>query len=164
MFKIAKSHYSELETLKSWFPDKKSSYQWSGPGLRYPFTSKTFLEDIYWEKIPSYSLLSQKSELAGFGQYFEKCGRCHLARLAISPNMRGRGAGKQFISELMKIGLADLETEECSLFVLNSNSNALKCYRSLGFIKSEYPPDQAVFHNIDFMVKSISDASKNVNP
>lgn len=143
---------AELETLKIWFTDQSACYRWGGPRVRFPFTNKTFLEDIQWRRMPAYSLLSDAGELMGFGQYYEKSGRCHLARLAVSPSQRGLGIGQRFIAELMNIGMAEFETEECSLFVLDYNSSALQCYLSLGFRKSEYPPNEEIFANVDFMV------------
>jgi ribosomal protein S18 acetylase RimI-like enzyme len=53
----------------------------------------------------------------------------------------------------MSIGMADLEATECSLFVLNYNDRALRCYRSLGFEKVPYPPGHEIYSDIDFMVR-----------
>ena len=149
---IEKTKYSEIEILKSWFADKESSYYWCGPGLRYPFTHSTFLEDIHWEKMATYSLLSEGGQFIGFGQYYEKAGRCHLARLVVSPHLRTKGVGRQFILQLMSIGMADLNVTECSLFVVDHNQKALGCYRSLGFKKEQYPPDRDLIEDIEFMV------------
>jgi len=151
--KIEKTAYAEIEILKTWFPDKESSYFWCGPGLRFPFTHDSFLEDIHWQKMPSYSLLDDTGRLAGFGQYYEKLGRCHLARLVISPALRGRGHGYGFISALMSIGMQELGAQECSLFVVNFNEKALRCYSALGFIKEPYPPGQQFYADIDFMLR-----------
>lgn len=149
---ILESKLSEIETLKQWFPNKESCYFWSGPGLKYPFSHESFLEDIRWEQIPSYSLLDKDGTLIGFGQYYEKANRCHLARLAISPIMRSRKIGKPFISQLMNIGMKNLGTNECSLFVIKHNERALNCYQSLGFINVSYPPNHEKLHDIDFMI------------
>lgn len=144
--------YSDIETLKSWFPDKESSHFWCGPGFRFPFTHESFLEDIQWEKMPTYSLLSEEQKLIGFGQYYEKMGRCHLARLVASPLHRSKGMGQKFIFQLMRIGMSDLNAGECSLFVVNFNKKALNCYKSLAFRKKKYPPDHKYYDDIDFMV------------
>ena len=149
---IVKTRYCEIEILKTWLPDKDSSYFWCGPGLRFPFTHASFLEDIHWEKMPSYSLLNNTGELVGFGQCYEKNGRCHLARLIISPDLRGKGHGQWFIANLMSIGAKELDTDEFSLFVVNYNQSALRCYEALGFKREEYPPDHKLFDNINFMV------------
>lgn len=55
----------------SWFPDRKFSYLWCGPGLRFPFTRETFLEDAHWGSMPTYSLLDEGHTLIGFGQYYD---------------------------------------------------------------------------------------------
>lgn len=149
---ILKTEYSEIETLKSWFPDKESSYYWCGPGLQFPFSHESFLEAIHWKKMPTYSLRNDEGQLIAFGQYYEKVNRCHLARLVVSPSHRSRGIGQYFISRLMKIGMNNLGANECSLFVVNYNKKAIKCYRSLGFENQEYPPNQEYFDDIDFMV------------
>lgn len=149
---IIETEYSEIETLKSWVSDKKSSYYWCGPGLRFPFSHESFLEDIHWGKMPSYSLRSEEGQFIGFGQYYEKEQRCHLARLVVSPSQRSLGVGYKFISRLMSVGMKHLRVNECSLFVVNSNEQALKCYKSLGFKKQQYPPTHEYFNDIDFMV------------
>lgn len=155
---IEKTRYAEIETLKKWFPDKESSYFWCGPGLRFPFTHDSFLEDIHWQKMPTYSLLDEAGRFVGFGQYYEKAGRCHLARLAISTEHRGRGHGYWFIPRLMSIGMKEPGANECSLFVVNYNENAVRCYTTLGFKKEIYPPEHKHFADIDFMV--FKDAKK----
>ena len=152
-FEIASTQLVHLHTLKSWFPDQKTAYDWCGPGLRYPFTHETFMEDIHWEGMPAYSLLNENKELIGFGQYYKKAGRCHLARLVVSPSYRSMGIGYKFINRLMEIGMEELKVCECSLFVIRSNTNALKCYRALQFEKAEYPPGHEQFNDIDFMVR-----------
>jgi len=141
-----------LKVLKTWFPDLKSAQEWGGPAIRYPFTDGAFLEDIHWQKMPAYSLLGEEKELTGFGQCYEKAGRCHLARLAIAPTHRSKGLGRQFIYELMKVGMLDLGVGECSLFVVSSNKKAVSCYTSLNFVPAPYPPGQQFMKEIDFMV------------
>jgi ribosomal protein S18 acetylase RimI-like enzyme len=149
---ITETESSEIEILKSWFPDKDSGFYWCGPGLRFPFTHESFLQDIRWTKMPSYSLRDDKGLFIGFGQYYEKQQRCHLARIVISPSERSLGLGQTFISRLMDIGMKDLGASECSLFVVSHNERALRCYKSLGFEKQEYPLNHEHFDNIDFMV------------
>jgi len=142
-----------LETLKTWFPDEESAREWGGPGIRYPFTGAAFLEDIRWQEMPACSLLGETNELTAFGQYYEKAARCHLARLVVAPSQRSRGLGYRFILELMKVGMSDLGVNECSLFVINSNTKAIRCYTSLNFEPAPYPPGEQHFGHINFMVR-----------
>jgi ribosomal protein S18 acetylase RimI-like enzyme len=150
---VVPSSLTHVAQLKRWFPDRESAYFWCGPGLRIPFTDQTFLEDIHWQRMPAYSLLDDQGNLSGFGQYYEKLERCHLARLVIAPASRSRGLGRQFIARLMSIGMADLGVGECSLFVVNYNLRALRCYAALGFEKAAYPPGHEVHDDIDFMIR-----------
>lgn len=150
--KIATTSAADIEILKSWFHDPAAGYLWGGPGLHYPITDESFLEDIHWGKMPSYSLQDEAGTFLGFGQYYEKAGRCHLARLVIAPGLRGKGHGQWFFEQIMNIGMKDLGVSACSLFVLRNNARALRCYTSLGFVPAPYPPEHKVFDDIDFMV------------
>ncbi|RRD00236.1 GNAT family N-acetyltransferase [Amphritea balenae] len=136
----------------SWFPDKESGYLWCGPGLRYPFTRATFLEDARWGEMPTYSLIDSDGELLAFGQYYEKSGRCHLARLAVSPLARGKGVGKVLISKLIQVGMHNLNVSESSLFVVKNNIPALRCYTTLGFEAANSPDNHNHYDDIQFMV------------
>ena len=108
---IFETVYYEIEILKSWFPDKESSHYWCGPALRFPFSHESFIEDIHWEKMATYSLRNYEGQFIGFGQYYEKLQRCHLARLVVSPSQRSMAVGHKLISWLMSIGVKDLGTE-----------------------------------------------------
>ncbi|MFT5221148.1 MAG: ribosomal protein S18 acetylase RimI-like enzyme [Planctomycetota bacterium] len=145
-----------LETLMSWFPDHNSGFLWCGPGFRFPFTRESFLQDMHWGQMPAYALLDESDGLLAFGQYYEKEGRCHLARLVVSPLNRSEGIGHEFILELMNLGRRELNVTECSLFVANANERALKCYISLGFEKAENPPGRKNYADIEFMVRKMA--------
>lgn len=149
---IVKTSIADIEVLKGWFPDKESSTLWCGPNIRFPFTHESFFEDIRWGRMPTYSLIGDKGIFIGFGQYYEKLQRCHLARLVISPSQRSRGFGRKFVAQLMNIGMSDLNTSESSLFVYRSNVSAINCYKSLGFKKQQNPNGYEQYENIDFMV------------
>lgn len=151
---IERASLEDIQLLKPWFATKQASYLWGGPGLRFPYTEKSFLEDIFWGKMPSYSCKDQHKNLIGFGQYYEKAKRCHLARLAINPSHRSRGLGREFIGKLMSIAMSNLGLDECSLFVVTANEKAVACYKSLGFRFHAYPQWQTYFEGIEFMVFS----------
>lgn len=149
---IVPAKLEHLDVLKSWFADKRSVRQWGGPLFRYPFTAATFLEDMRWQEMSAYSLLDGKNSLNGLGQYYERERRCHLARLIIDPARRGEGLGQYFIRGLMQIGMSRLGVDECSLFVMDSNQDAIRCYKSLQFVPTPHPSDDPLFENMSFMV------------
>lgn len=150
--RLIPSRQEHLDILKGWISNQSEAYYWGGPGFRYPFTDDTFLEDIRWKKMPSCSLISEDGNLLGFGQYYENQGRCHLARLIVSPDHRGRGLGRFLISELIDAGLRDLALDECSLFVIRSNERAMKCYKSLNFRETPWPDWMKRYDGVSYMV------------
>ena len=129
------SHYREL---MSWFPDQRSCAFWASPEFPYPFTETTFMEHVR-PNLPSFSLIGDDQELLGFGQYYLRVGRCHLARLVIAPHHRGQGLGAFLVRGLCRRGGRNLGVQECSLFVLPDNVPALTLYRRLGFVEAAYP-------------------------
>ncbi|ALT00247.1 GNAT family N-acetyltransferase [Lacimicrobium alkaliphilum] len=135
--RAAETHH--LTELMSWFPDQKTCANWGGPMFRFPFTAASFVEDIHWDTLPSYSLIGEHGDLMGFGQYYLREGRCHLGRLAISPSCRGRVLGLLLVEQLSEIGCRDLGVDQCSLFVLEDNPQAIQCYRKAGFDFAAYP-------------------------
>ena len=92
--------------------------------------------------------------LGAFGQYYRRLGRCHLARLAVAPALRGRGIGTTLVRELCRLGAADLGVDAYSLFVLPGNARAERLYRRLGFSAVPYPEPAAEFDGCTYMVAS----------
>ena len=67
-----------LVELMSWFTTENELKLWSGPNFRFPFDLHSFKDDLKLDTLASFSLLSAKSELLGFGQYYLRLGKCHL--------------------------------------------------------------------------------------
>jgi ribosomal protein S18 acetylase RimI-like enzyme len=125
--------------MMNWFPSAQSCRIWGGPEFRFPFTAETFRADCQFADRPSFTLLDAGGALCGFGQYYLRAGRCHLARLVIAPACRGRGFGTRLIELLADAGKAALGVEQCSLLVSTANTSALALYQRLGFACADYP-------------------------
>lgn len=151
--KLAAVQSSHVTQLMQWFPDRHSCSIWAGPEFRYPYTDVSFKEDIRLQ-LPSYSMLGDDDELLGFGQYYLRAGRCHLARLAVSPQHRGRALGAFLIRELCRLGCRDMKVSDCSLFVLESNSPAMTLYTRLGFKPAHYPGEMPPIEGCVYLVAS----------
>ena len=137
-----------------WFPDAESCQVWGGTEFRHPFTEETFVADTRCDSLPTYSLVGEAGELLGFGQYYDRVGRCHLSRLAISPEHRGRGLGTRLIEQLIELGAPALSASECSLFVARTNPAAARLYERLGFRVTPYPDAALTLSGIDYMIAS----------
>ena len=140
--------------LMSWFHNENELKIWSGPNFRYPFNEETFTEDLSIKRLDSFSLISEKNELIGFGQCYLRLGRCHLGRLVVSPKQRGKGLVLNLISLLSNFGMNKFNVEACSLFVLEENTPAIKAYKRIGFIATDYP-ETIPLDNCLYMVKEL---------
>ena len=141
-----------LREMMAWFPSPESCTLWGGAEFRYPFTEATFVADSRCEELPTYSLVAEEDALLGFGQYYDRVGRCHLGRLVISPDHRGRGLGTRLIEKLIELGAPALRANECSLFVARTNPAAARLYERLGFTIAPYPDDSIARSGVDYMI------------
>ena len=128
-----------LLEMMDWFKSERDLTEWAGPGFRFPFNQQSFREDLKLDELSSYSLVSESERFLAFGQYYERLGRCHLGRLAVSPVGRGRGVARQLIAQLCAKGMDQLDADECSLFVMQQNTSAIRAYKKSGFDFSTYP-------------------------
>lgn len=136
--KLITTTQNQFRQLMSWFPDRRSCELWASPAFPFPFTETIFMEHVHPE-LPSFSLMGDDQEWLGFGQYYLRVGRCHLARLVIAPQHRGHGLGAFLVRGLCRRGGRKLGIGECSLFVLPDNLPAARLYRRLGFAEATYP-------------------------
>lgn len=152
--RLVRTTRDHLRQMMAWFPDAASCAVWGGPEFRYPFTEATFVADSRCESLPTWSLLGDDGTLLGFGQYYDRAGRCHLARLVISPYRRGEGLGTRLIDGLIELGAPALRASECSLFVSRTNRAAARLYERLGFALAPYPDGSSPLPGSDYMVAS----------
>ena len=138
---LAPAGDADFGEIMTWFPDGPSVDIWSGPGFRYPFTGESFFEDLRIDTVDSYALRNADNLLAAFGQSYERYGRGHLARLVTNPALRRQGAGRRLIEMIIAALAERRDYDEYSLFVYRHNEPAYRCYRSLGFVVTDYPED-----------------------
>ncbi|GHG75072.1 hypothetical protein GCM10010919_29040 [Alishewanella longhuensis] len=149
LIKPCKTH---IEDLMKWFSCEQELRDWTGPNFRYPYDFVSFSADLNLDLLKAFSLVDDKSNLLAFGQYYLRLNRCHLARLVVSPNFRGKGIAKELIMRLSELGTTELKVNACSLFVLKHNKSAIKAYEKFGFSESDYP-DRLPIENCIYMIK-----------
>lgn len=137
---LTTSSEADIEELMSWFKTADDINIWGGPSFRFPFDRDSFFHDVYWGRMASFSLRDPEHELAAFGQIYERFKCINLARLVVNPAARGQGVGKRLVQALMMEGPAHFDKNMFSLFVYRDNTPAYKCYRSMGFVVTPYPP------------------------
>lgn len=155
--KLVSTTQNHFRELMNWLPDQRSCAFWASPEFPFPFTEATFMEHVRPE-LPSFSLIGDDQELLGFGQYYLRVGRCHLARLIIAPRHRGQGLATFVVHGLCERGIQSLGVRECSLFVLSDNILAARLYRRLGFAEASYPGEMPPYGV--YMVADCKDVMK----
>ena len=150
---LAPAAPGDIPVIMSWIATKEDCAIWGGPGFRYPFTQKTFSEDLLLQH-PSY-MLREGARAVGFGQCYQREGRRHLARLIIAPEARSRGFGSRLISALLQTPSQDASADETSLFVKHINPRAAELYRRMGFEVTPYPGELTGFDDCDYMIAPV---------
>lgn len=150
--RLTKPSEKNFIELMSWFSTEEALNVWSGPNFRYPFDLSSFKSDLKLDSLNSFSLVSNEGDLLAFGQYYLRLARCHLGRLVVNPNLRGQGIASHLIHKLSILGKSDLNTDSCSLFVLEHNKSAIQAYTKLGFSMADYP-EEIQLENCLYMVQ-----------
>ena len=151
--KLTQPSEEHLIEMMSWFSNEDELSEWSGPNFRYPFDLKSFTEDLKLNSINSFALVSNQSEFLAFGQYYRRLEKCHLGRLVVNPNYRGKGVALELMKQLCGLGRKDLKVEEYSLFVLDHNKSAIAAYEKFGFEFAKYPKELNL-ENCQYMIRS----------
>ncbi len=127
--------------------------EWGGPGMSFRGREpkglnsqsqvsrlRTFAAELKLNELASFALANQH-DLIGFGQYYARLERCHLGRLAINPTYRGQRMIDVLIELLVADATAKLGYNQASLFVLETNTSAIKSYLRCGFEFRAYPEE-----------------------
>jgi len=146
---------ADIDEVMGWFPDARSVDIWGGPRFRYPFTRDSFLEDCQIAKMSTYCLRNPGGDVVAFGQFYDRHGRAHLARLISHPATRREGAGTRLIKLIIRAASRAGDYEEASLFVYRDNAPACACYHSLGFNIQDYPQDAKMKDKCFFLTRPI---------
>jgi ribosomal protein S18 acetylase RimI-like enzyme len=161
---LERSDAGDIDRLMNWFPDAAATTVWGGPNFRFPFTRHSFAEDMHWGRMASFSLRDSLGELAAFGQLYEKYSCINLARLVVNPTMRGQGLGRRLVSSLMQVGRPMFPCAKFSLFVYRDNKPAYQCYKSLGFITTQYPEDMPMADLCYYLTRPVDDSENHNAP
>lgn len=125
--------------VKNWFSDHQQIFAWGGPDMAFPISDKEFIQQLMAQHFSSYCLLDAGQQLLAFGQHYRRLGHHHLSRLVVNPAFRGQGMAKILIKKLLAQAFSEQPAKGASLFVFTDNLVAHQCYRSLGFVETQYP-------------------------
>ncbi len=118
--------------------------QWAGPTYNYPLTIDQMMNhyhkginsiesDVFIYKIMDQNKFIGTVQIARFDRDSKEA---VIGRFLIGePASRGRGIGRTVLQQLVEIGFNDFGLNSIRLNVYESNEQAIKCYKSVGFKK-----------------------------
>ncbi|NNC98522.1 MAG: GNAT family N-acetyltransferase [Gammaproteobacteria bacterium] len=151
--KIIRSTNEHLVELVSWLSADNDLFIKQQDKYEYPVTAETFLSDVNFSELISYSLLDDQDNFIGFGQVYLRMGRCQLGRMVVKPELREKGYGKFLLNAMAQKGCEDLGVDTFSVLVYAKNMHAVKTYKEMDFVLTEYPGGMP-FENGLYMVKA----------
>ena len=124
----------DLETILAWIPTPEALKLWGGPALTFPPLADKTWDEIGATDENTFSLISPDGTIVGFGQSLPRePDRMHLARIIISPSVRGTGLGRILCQKLIEVGQRRYLASIFTLNVYKNNRSAVHLYESLGF-------------------------------
>jgi ribosomal protein S18 acetylase RimI-like enzyme len=125
----------DYDEVTSWFTDAGQLRFFAGPRLRWP------LDAPQWDALRADPALATWTAVfedvltpVGHGELFEESHSVvRLARIAVAPDIRGRGIGRTLVTALVQKA-RDNEYEIAGLHVHKDNATAIRGYRSVGFV------------------------------
>lgn len=146
-FKISDSKY-----LMEWTGDERLFAMWCANKFSYPLTKQQLLDykDLYendeqgWiltalndSGIPIGHLLMRKADYTNQS--------VHFGFIIVDPLCRGRGIGREMVSQAVKFAFDILRVNEATLGVFENNPSAHQCYKAVGFQDVSYHPENFPF-------------------
>jgi len=131
----------DFQTIIDWFPSEAALIQWGGPDVRFPLDEAQLAEmaDEGRQMPPLRQLWVGELDgvVAAHAQVALdwRHGVARLARIGISPSLRGRGLAVPFLQQIIRTVFADPTFERVELNVYTFNEAAIRTYRKLGFVQ-----------------------------
>lgn len=139
--------------IKDWCKDEVSFYKWcAGIMGEYPLTAKKFL-NLFADRdnndgiFPFTALADDK--IVGF--FSLRCpsqdrNELRFGFVIVSPEMRGKGYGKEMLTLGIKFATEIYGASKLSLGVFDNNEEALRCYKSVGFVENGFVKEYDIMY------------------
>lgn len=99
-----------------------------------PWRREAFLFEILLNETADYVVALHRGQAIGYGGMWLVLDEAHLTNLAVHPDFRGRGVGRQILQELVRRA-ALRGAKRMTLEVRRSNLVAQKLYKEMGFVE-----------------------------
>jgi RimJ/RimL family protein N-acetyltransferase len=154
MIRLRPFKISDCEHLIDWVNDEKTFTMWCANKFTYPLTIEQLIEYIHmYDNVEdgwSFTALDERGIPIGhllmrMANYENES--VHFGFIIVDPSRRGSGYGKEMVSLAAKYAFEILKVKRITLGVFSNNPAAHQCYKSVGFINSEYHEDFFPYKN-----------------
>lgn len=129
----------DYDKIEKWVTNERMHAMWCANLIRYPL-QKIYFEETLEElavkfKDSPYVATTDEGELVGFFCYSVNLNTNEgmLKFVIAAPEFRGKGYGREMIALAVKYGFEITNADAVQLNVFAENTNAKKCYLSVGF-------------------------------
>lgn len=129
----------DFDEIEKWITDERMHAMWCANLIRYPLQKRDFeetLEELAVKfKDSPYVATTNEGKLVGFFCYSVNLDTNEgmLKFVVTAPEFRGKGYGREMIALAVKYGFEITKANAVQLNVFSENTNAKKCYLSVGF-------------------------------
>ena len=144
MIRLRPYKKSDSPIICSWLTDEKGFMKWCAGMYTYPMTPQQ-LDDRYDEFCKDenawfMTALDESGKVCGhfiFRKADCASNSIHMGFIIISPDMRGKGLGKQMLSQALRYAFDIFGAQTVTLGVFANNPSALGCYKAAGFTETD---------------------------
>lgn len=136
-----KEHFN---TVLAWIQSAEQLQLWGGAALSFPPTVETTWVEIGANADNSFVLCSCDDVVVGFAQTLVRASNIHLARIIVSPAVRGKGLGRILCEKLIQRVCLEHHPERITLNVFSHNTVAIGLYTALGFAVTSTQTDMGL--------------------
>lgn len=136
-------HIADADALISWVSTADELLQWTGPNFSFPLDEKQ-LCDYAASAGESRHLISgvrgDNNSVVAHAELnlLPEHDLGQIRRVAVAPEMRGRGIGRTLVEWLVGFAFAELHLNRLELVVFSFNDRARRCYEAVGFREEGY--------------------------
>lgn len=140
MIRLRPFKTGDSETMERWLPEQRQFAMWCAGKFQYPLTAEQIRKYAAAMEMEEYAwimaALNEEGELVGHFMIrkadYER-NSAHLGFIVVDPDRRGKGYGKEMVSQAVKYAFEILGMKRVTLGVVESNQAAYACYLAVGF-------------------------------
>jgi RimJ/RimL family protein N-acetyltransferase len=129
---------ADADALISWASSADELLQWTGPNFSFPLNDEQLREYAATAGERRHLISGVKGETNSVVAHAElnllpEHNLGEIRRVAVAPEMRGRGIGRTLVQWLVNFAFIELHLNRLELVVFSFNDSARRCYAAAGF-------------------------------